>query len=263
MQLFRVICRKGVVYSQVVNAAQREPLDELIKRASQVNVALRSPAFCFMCACFRYFTRQRFLAFLLRLEGDMPKFRAVGQKFYENCDRLLDETTWVFIAHCRSLSFGTLWWQNVFFWLLRSIYTCTPRAYTAGHTYANMTGENQFNTRAYNTHIGNNACFRPVLQSCLEVADEASECLKTLVMERKVGKAVEAGYALKGILLKATGLAEFNVKELLWGGVLLREARDYSAGRNSSEELRKKLFEQSLYGTGAVRGMRIFFLARH
>jgi len=39
----------------------------------------------------------------------------------------------------------------------------------------------------------------------------------------------------------------------------MREARDYVQGRRSSEQLRKMLFQESLYDSGGERGLRVFF----
>ena len=182
----------------------------------------------------------------------------------ENINRLLDETTWAFVDVYRQFASAgqkNIDWRNALGWIIRMSYACVAHKYCKGKAYWNATGEASFNTAAYNHQCGNNTYSLRALADGKDIAHEGGACLAKLV-HGSVEEAVRAGKRLQALLVGVERLGDFNAKEILWHGVLLREAFDFVMGRRShGVRLRKTLFEHALYGTGGLRGLTAFYPA--
>ena len=249
-------------YVQVVRA-QQSSLKMLVRRAAECHSGGRAANFVMLAACFVYCLKRRLEAFFLRLAGTPPRWSLLRDYRFENCSRMLDETTWAFIGVYRSFASGrpTRNWENVLGWLIRNEFTCIPRAYEQGMMYLAATPEAKFNTSAYNHQCGHNKSMMEIMASLLPMAELCANYLRTIVYG-KPAEAVAVAALLKPRLLETTGLGHFNVKEIMWHAILLREAFDWKQKRRGNGlGIRKQIFVESLYGTGGLRGLALFYPA--
>ena len=144
-------------------------------------------------------------------------------------------------------------------------YTCLPRPFCAQGQLKYVDPDIQeafFNTSAYNHQCGYWQTFHGILVCLRPRAGECGTLLKNLV-ELPVSEAVDAALTLQTLLHGSDihGMGHFNTKEVIWHCVLLREAYDYVHSRSSDSLIafRHLLFAKSLYGSGGVQGLRLFY----
>jgi hypothetical protein len=152
-------------------------------------------------------------------------------------------------------------WVNVLAWIVRSTYTCCPRAYIAATDY--LSGrhvEHFFNKQAYNHE---NGCWAALKKTLGEMANSASHVddLTQCFIVQPCQKAIQAAIGLQTFLSGITGFGPFNTKEILWNVTLVREAMDRKRGRHYSQMVafRQAAFKTSQYGTGGLAGLQVFF----
>ena len=252
-------------YAKIVDA-ETCPLGILTKRAASEHTEGRALDFILLAGSYVYYLQKRMQAFFLRLRAQLPRWHRLRASFFENISRMFDPTTWTYISHARLVCrMETASWRHVFFWILRVEYTGLPRPFrTRGQSqYSNPDiREVLFNTSAYNHQCGNWQTFHGILLCLHPRAGECSALLKNMV-ELPVSKAVDEALRLQTLLLASDihGMGHFNTKEVIWHCVLLREAYDYVHNRSgvSLIAFRQRLFAKSLYGTGGLQGLRLFY----
>ena len=252
-------------YAKIVDA-QTCPLGMLTKRAAGEHVGGRAVDFVLLAGAYVYFLQRRMQAFFLRLRAQVPRWKRVRASFFENISRMFDASTWSYIGHARVVcGREAVSWTHVFFWILRVEYTCLPRPFCARRQsqYSDPdVREAHFNTKAYNHQCGNWQTLQGILVCLRARGGECGTLLKNLV-ELPVSRAVDEAQKLQRLLLggEIEGMGHFNTKELLWHCVLFREAYDHIHGRSGSSLIafRQRLFATTLFGSGGLQGLRIFY----
>ena len=237
-------------------AVRRVPLKLRLSVAALKSTARFSADFAMLAACFAMFVNRRFLAFTMSLQAHRPKWAVLQQKRIENVSRMLDRSTWEFIAYYRAIHMPANW-IKLFFYIVRSEYTCVPRKYGPCIDYASeRVEEADFNRDAYNHMCGHWPQLQTLLRKLLCKKKEWGELLKSFVLG-SCQCAAQAGLRMKEDL----PIGRFNRQELLWHFVLLREAFVYNGFTPSAGivRLRESLFGTCLFGNGGLDGLRVFF----
>ena len=243
--------------SAASDAAKSEHARDLLQSLGKKRLALaRSDTFDRLLVIAAWFWKARWSIFLRSNSGIKLAPRCFGlfkKYFYENMDRLLDNTTWLIIDAYLLIDWkysDRSDWPCLSKYILLTSYTGQPRKYedTAG-------AKNITFGRAYNKR--NRGYFVALLENCkkMEVFGKVGELLRhILALSGDDNSSLAAFGEVERILMQVRGLKDFNVKEFLWHIILIDEL---SFTRISA--LRVYFRSRTLWGSGGRAGLKLYF----
>ena len=244
-------------YNKIIKK-QTGVLKDKVADAASISMNDRSQDYYMLLGCLSYFANKRFQAFVSIVPGTYIKWTILQKLRIENLTRMLDETTWAFIGYYSGIvHLAQKDWTNIFFYLVRSVFTCVPRKYQSSVRYGcTSTRDGKFDRSAYNHFIGDWSHLSAIVEGLNESPRIAQfgPCLEEICL----GSAADAIRAAQrfGDILPVTGLGDFNMQEILWHAILLREqfAAANIIKRPMILHVRKTVFAQCRWGPGALLG---------